>query len=186
MPSIPVTEPSTRLFLPGERIFALYAAFFVLYSKSHTIYPYAHFLSNVPNRAATLKRVQIQDVLPSDLPPGSNFPPVAGDFKEVYGQQDGEADPNEPSAGLWGAILTCFFTDTAKNIVDYLRIIHRILSPRGIWINLGPLLWHFEEDTTSDPSVELYLEEVKALAAQIGSKSQYVLDVRISFVSYWV
>ena len=32
----------------------------------------------------------------------------------------------------------------------------------------GPLLWHFEENTTSDPSVELDLEEVKALAAQIG------------------
>lgn len=25
----------------------------------------------------------------------------------------------------------------AKNIVNYLRIIHRILAPGGIWINLG-------------------------------------------------
>jgi|SRR5712671_4749755 len=32
----------------------------------------------------------------------------------------------------------------------------------------GPLLWHFEENITSDPSIELDLEEVKALAAQIG------------------
>jgi len=32
----------------------------------------------------------------------------------------------------------------------------------------GPLLWHFEENTTSDPSIELDLEEVKALAAHIG------------------
>jgi hypothetical protein len=27
----------------------------------------------------------------------------------------------------------------AKNIVNYLRIIHRILAPGGIWINLGKL-----------------------------------------------
>ena len=154
-----------------------------------------------------LKRVQIPDVLPSGLPPGSNFSLVAGDFEDVYGQQDGDADPDEPSAGLWDAVLTCFFIDTvttcslsctmerislmyyaqAKNIVNYLRIIHRILAPGGVWINLGmetipsmshasfdsesqlgPLLWHFEENTTSDPSIELDLEEVKTLAAHIG------------------
>jgi carnosine N-methyltransferase len=59
-----------------------------------------------------LKRVQIPDVLPSDLPSGSNFSLVAGDFEDVYGQQGGEADPDEPSAGLWDAVLTCFFIDT--------------------------------------------------------------------------
>ena len=59
-----------------------------------------------------LKRVQIPDILPSDLPPGSNFSLVAGDFEDIYGQQGGEADPDEPSAGLWDAVLTCFFIDT--------------------------------------------------------------------------
>jgi carnosine N-methyltransferase len=61
-----------------------------------------------------LKRVQIPDALPSDLPPGSNFSLVAGDFEEVYGQQDANADPDEPSAGLWDAVLTCFFIDTVS------------------------------------------------------------------------
>ncbi|KAF8263276.1 N2227-like protein-domain-containing protein [Lactarius quietus] len=152
--------------------YMLLTSFFILNRTQqvhqHTIYPYAHTLSNVPDRAAVLKRIQIPDVLPSDLPPGSNFSLVAGDFEEVYGQQDADADVDEPSAGLWDAVLTCFFIDTAKNIVNYLRIIHRILTPGGIWINLGPLLWHFEENTTSDPSIELDLEEVKALATHIG------------------
>ena len=84
--------------------------------QQHTIYPYVHSLSNLPNRAAMLKRVQIPDVLPSDLPPGSNFSLVAGDFEEVYGQQDREADPDEPSAGLWDAVLTCFFIDTVTSL----------------------------------------------------------------------
>ena len=59
-----------------------------------------------------LKRVQIPDVLPSDLPSGSNFSLVAGDFEDIYGQQSAEADADEPSAGLWDAVLTCFFIDT--------------------------------------------------------------------------
>jgi hypothetical protein len=32
----------------------------------------------------------------------------------VYGQQDVDADPDEPSAGLWDAVLTCFFIDTVR------------------------------------------------------------------------
>jgi carnosine N-methyltransferase len=64
--------------------------------------------------------------------------------------------------------MTCFFIDTAKNIVNYLRIIHRILAPGGVWINLGPLLWHWENNNTNDPSIELDLEEVKTLARAIG------------------
>jgi hypothetical protein len=43
----------------------------------------------------------------------------------------------------------------------------------------GPLLWHFEENTTSDPSIELDLEEVKTLAAHIG----FEIKVGISWPS---
>jgi len=32
----------------------------------------------------------------------------------------------------------------------------------------GPLLWHFENNTTNDPSIELDLEEVKKLVRDIG------------------
>ncbi|CAK5271691.1 unnamed protein product [Mycena citricolor] len=88
------------------------------------------------------------------------------DFEEIYGA-DGHS-PDEPQAGQWDAILTCFFIDTAKNVVNYLRIIHKILAPGGVWINLGPLLWHWENNSTNDPSIELTLEEVKELARAIG------------------
>ncbi|KAI0301377.1 N2227-domain-containing protein [Russula brevipes] len=167
--------------------YMLLASFFILNRtqqvRQHAIYPYVHSLSNVRNRAAMLKRVQIPDVLPSDLPQGSNFSLVAGDFEEVYGQQDADPDPNGPSAGPWDAVLTCFFIDTAKNIVNYLRIIHRILAPGGVWINLGPLLWHFEENTTSDPSVELDLEEVKKLAAHMGFEIKNERTIDTTYVN---
>ncbi|KAL0945887.1 hypothetical protein HGRIS_012171 [Hohenbuehelia grisea] len=134
--------------------------------EKFTIHPYVHSFSNVPNRDAMLREVRIPDVLPTGLPPGSDFSLVAGDFEEIYGS-DGE-DSEEPQAGQWDAVLTCFFIDTAKNIVNYLRIIHTILAPGGVWINLGPLLWHFENNNTNDPSVELDLDEVKQLCRKIG------------------
>lgn len=34
--------------------------------------------------------------------------------------------------------------------------------------HLGPLLWHFENNHSNDPSIELDLQEVKALARRIG------------------
>ena len=78
--------------------------------------------------------------------------PVLGDFEEIYGSEDGD---DEPHTGQWDAVLTCFFIDPvsqchsrlsytmstrfqqAKNIVNNLRVIHRILAPGGVWINLG-------------------------------------------------
>ncbi|KAH9829226.1 N2227-domain-containing protein [Rhodofomes roseus] len=149
--------------------YMLLASFFILNRtdsvNQHTIYPYVHSFSNLPNNAAMLRPITIPDITPSSLPQGSNFSLVAGDFEEIYGADD---DADEPHSGQWDAVLTCFFIDTAKNIVNYLRVIHRILAPGGVWINLGPLLWHFENNTTNDPSIELTLEEVKALARKIG------------------
>lgn len=151
--------------------YMLLASFFILNRtdaiEKHTIYPYVHSFSNLPNNHALLRPIRIPDVLPGSLPEGTNFSLVAGDFEEIYGA-DTEDKEGEPQAGEWDAVLTCFFIDTAKNIVNYLRIIHRILAPRGVWINLGPLLWHFENNSTNDPSIELTLEEVKALARKIG------------------
>ncbi|KAI0705395.1 N2227-domain-containing protein [Earliella scabrosa] len=150
--------------------YMLLASFFMLNRtdgvNKYTIYPYVHSFSNIPNTDALLRAITIPDVLPSSLPSGVDFSLVAGDFEEIYGGEDANAD--EPSAGQWDAVLTCFFIDTAKNVVNYLRIIHRILAPGGVWINLGPLLWHWENNTSNDPSVELTLEEVKELARKIG------------------
>ncbi|KAF8126788.1 N2227-domain-containing protein [Boletus edulis] len=146
----------------------------------HTIYPYIHSFSNIPSKEALLRPTKIPDVLP-DLPPGSDFSLVAGDFEEIYGAE--ATDESEPHAGQWDAVLTCFFIDTAKNIVNYLRIIHRILAPGGVWINLGPLLWHFENNSTNDPSIELDLEEVKALVRRMGFRLSDERTIETSYTS---
>ncbi|KAI0649903.1 N2227-domain-containing protein [Trametes meyenii] len=151
--------------------YMLLASFYILNRtdevNKHTIYPYVHSFSNIANEEGLLRPISIPDVLPSSLPAGSDFSLVAGDFEEIYGAED-DSDDAEPQVGQWDAVLTCFFIDTSKNIVNYLRVIHRILAPGGVWINLGPLLWHWENNATNDPSIELTLEEVKALARKIG------------------
>ena len=50
-----------------------------------------------------------------------------------------------------------------------------LLQEGGLWINLGPLLYHWADAHTYLPegelSIELSLEEVEAAAAQIGFKT---------------
>lgn len=37
----------------------------------------------------------------------------------------------------WDCVATCFFIDTAHNVLDYVETIWKILKPGGVWINLG-------------------------------------------------
>jgi len=115
------------------------------------IYPWIHSLSNSEKVEDQLAHVDIPDVLPGNISPKTNFSMVAGDFIEVYSA----LNYNE----YWDGIVTCFFLDTAKNILEYIEVISKILKPNAVWINLGPLLYHFENLFT-DPSFELSLEEV--------------------------
>lgn len=34
--------------------------------------------------------------------------------------------------GLWDAVVTCFFIDTAHNIIEYIEVISRILKDGGV------------------------------------------------------
>ena len=47
-----------------------------------------------------------------------------------------------------------------------------------LFIFAGPLLWHFENNNTNDPPIELDLEEVKALVRELSFR----LSVRLFFL----
>jgi hypothetical protein len=122
-----------------------------------------HQYSNVWSPADQLRRVRVPDVQPGGLPPTASMAMVAGNFLEVYQQQTGMAGARgvlcvglgcgcgwvagagqrtdwmgAEGAGMWDAVVTCFFIDTARNIVEYVRLIRRLLRPGGVWLNLGP------------------------------------------------
>jgi carnosine N-methyltransferase len=58
---------------------------------------------------------------------------VGGEFIEIYSKQKES----------WDCIITCYFIDTAHNIIEYTEVIWNALKPGGVWINLGPLLYHY-------------------------------------------
>ena len=39
----------------------------------------------------------------------------------------------------WDCVVTCYFIDTAHNVIAYIENISKILKPGGYWINLGKL-----------------------------------------------
>lgn len=63
--------------------------------------------------------------------------------------------------------MTCFFIDTAKNILEYLEVLYNTLKPNGIWINLGPLTYHYT-GVNGEISIELSWEEIFYAMEQMG------------------
>jgi N2227-like protein. len=77
-----------------------------------------------------------------------------GDFVEVYSQLAFKAK--------YGALLTCFFIDTASNIMEYLLTIRNVLVSGGVWVNVGPLQWH--QNAKIHPSAD----ELRILIESMG------------------
>lgn len=139
----------------------------VFEAYQHRIFPYSDNTCNLVNRADQFAEVLIPDLCASEAIEAlreknlsfGELSMVAGDFTEVY------AKPSQHKT--WSAVATCFFIDTAHNIVEYMEIIYNLLAPGGYWVNVGPLLYHFA-DSSDDLSIELSLGEVLTVAQRIG------------------
>ncbi|KAJ1719798.1 hypothetical protein LPJ53_005492 [Coemansia erecta] len=163
--------------------FMLFASNFVLNKTSelneHTIYPYVHQFSNVVRVEDQIRPVAIPDVLPRGLPFGDSaeFSMTAGDFIDIYSADD-EKDQ-------WDAIVTCFFMDTAKNVLAYLDTMWHAMKPGAVWINLGPLLWHFD-NVAGESSIEFTRNEFIDLVKKVGFElddSQFKESISVSYTA---
>lgn len=152
----------------------------------HTIYPWIHSFSNHSTRGRHLQGCKIPDIHPSTtMMAAEGVGPMtmcAADFLCLYS--------DEEHKDTYDAVATVFFLDTAPNLIRYLETIYHCLKPGGVLVNIGPLLWHFENnmpgnhghdddgdgehDTNNssgiaDPgSFELSDDEVMALVEKIG------------------
>ncbi|KAF1835834.1 methyltransferase [Decorospora gaudefroyi] len=154
------------------------------------IAPFALNGSNLVARDDQFRTFFVPDVHPatelakegvSRVPASERLSMSTGDFCVVYGRSD--------YAGVFDAVATVFFIDTAPNLIRYIEAVRNCLRPGGMWINLGPLLWHppprRENDADEDEeerkrrverdagigdpgSVELTNEEVVALVQHFG------------------
>ncbi|PJF19791.1 hypothetical protein PSACC_00404 [Paramicrosporidium saccamoebae] len=122
--------------------------------------PFALPFSNTVRLEDQFRKVHIPDVMIEGST--ADFSMVAGDFLEVYEDQQEE----------WNAIVTCYFIDTAKNIVRYIELIHALLRTGGVWVNTGPLLYHFEGHA-KEPSIELSVEEIRLLCKRVGLEIEH-------------
>ncbi|CAH1789883.1 unnamed protein product, partial [Owenia fusiformis] len=143
-------------------LFMLFTSNFILNSCNDTdcftLYPWVHQWCNNKKSADQTRPITFPDVNPAAIAPGSDFTMAAGDFLEVYNEKE-----------HWDCVATVFFIDTAHNVITYLERIWHILKPGGVWINLGPLLYHFA-DLTNEESIELSYEDLKHVIEKIGFK----------------
>ena len=122
--------------------------------------PLIHTFSNVYDEDAPFKHIAIPDEnLLEELnkTDTGEMSMVAGEFVHVY-----KGHLNE-----WDSVVTCFFLDTANNIIEYVETIYLILKQGGVWINMGPLLYHYSE-IESECSIELSWKELKHIIEGFG------------------
>lgn len=66
--------------------------------------------------------------------------------------------------GTYDLLVTCFFIDTAYNVLDYIEVVTDALKPGGLWINIGPVHW------VQSPyeSIHLTIEEIEDAMTTAG------------------
>lgn len=131
-----------------------------------TVYPWVLQTSNMRSLGDQLRPISFPDVVPYDVMSTSrgSLSMLAGDFVEVFSSEDLKE--------YYNAVVTCFFLDTAHNVIEYMETIWDILQPDGVWIHFGPLQWHWADAHTYLPeeevSIELPLDKVVEIAKNIG------------------
>ncbi|KAK1760909.1 carnosine N-methyltransferase [Echria macrotheca] len=114
-------------------------------AEKFTIYPWIHIFSNHRTRANHLRGYRVPDVHCAQVLHEAEqqnhggtgeMSMIAADFLCLYSGEDYRE--------MYDAVVTVFFLDTAPNLLRYLETIIHCLKPGGVLINIGPLLWHFE------------------------------------------
>ena len=137
--------------------------------EEFTIQPFIHTLSNLFNVESAFKKIKIPDEnIKEELSKTDTgkITMTSGDFCLSF----------QNKSNIFDSIVTCFFIDTANNIVEYIETIHNILKVGGLWINVGPLLYH-HSDSYNEISIELAWNEIKEII--IGYGFEFTKEKRI-------
>ena len=124
------------------------------------IQPLIHSFSNIYNEEDPFKKIMIPDEnLAEELSKTETgeMSMVAGEFCRVY----------KDKINFFDSVVTCYFIDTANNIIEYIETIYNILKVGGLWINFGPLLYHYT-DNENEVSIELSWNEIKNIIIGFG------------------
>ena len=135
--------------------------------------PFIHSFSNIFNEETPFKKILIPDEnLAEELSKTDigEMSMVAGEFCHVY----------KDKINFFDGIVTCYFIDTANNIIEYIETIHNIVKIGGLWVNFGPLLYHYTE-MENEISIELSWEEVKHIIIGYGFEFKKIEIVKTTY-----
>ena len=135
--------------------------------------PFIHSFSNIFNEETPFKKILIPDEnLGEELSKTDTgeMSMVAGEFCHVY----------KDKINFFDGIVTCYFIDTANNIIEYIETIHNIVKIGGLWVNIGPLLYHYTENE-NEISIELSWEEVKHIIIGYGFEFKKIETVKTTY-----
>ncbi|XP_039276498.1 carnosine N-methyltransferase [Nilaparvata lugens] len=121
----------------------------------YEIFPYIHSFDNVVKNEDQVTPVSLPDILPKI--PSSGLSMTCGDFVEVYSKLSEQFD----------CVATCFFIDCVPNTLQAIKVIYQNLKPGGLWVNNGPLKYHFDE-TESNSSIQLSREDLREVIVDTG------------------
>lgn len=120
--------------------------------------PSIHSFSNHYTEESVLKRYAFPDVDIRDELAKAEAKPIKfikGDFLLLY---KGKTD-------LYDLIVTLFFIDVSKNIIEYVEIMHDLLKKGGVWVNLGCLDYYHSRNHLS---IDLTWDELRLVIQNYG------------------
>lgn len=121
---VEANEVSLAMTSAAHKVFASQEAF--------TVHPFVtDFFVNEVESQQRYQAVRVHP--PNEALSHGHLSYTLGDFVEIYGSAQ---------ASYYDTVITCFFLDTATNVMQYLAILSNILPKGGQWINIGPLQWH--------------------------------------------
>jgi carnosine N-methyltransferase len=132
--------------------------YFFNYSKKNqfTFQPLIRSFSNFLTEDAVFRKFSFPDE-DINLEGKGKMSLLCGDFTTMYNDK-----PN-----TYDCVITCFFMDTAKNIFEYIDVIYNVLKKGGIWINFGPLSYHWV-GYENIPTIELPYDKLKEVIINYG------------------
>lgn len=127
--------------------------------KNVNVYPYLHTYSNHVTLNDQTRPVSISHSLEKP----NNLSIHTADFTKFNIANHLQSDESADNL----VFVTCFFLDTAENLIEYLQAINRLSSQfkgKKKWINLGPLKYG------TAAKIEISDEELKTLVKSMGWK----------------
>ncbi|CAI4229682.1 unnamed protein product [Auanema sp. JU1783] len=130
-------------------------------ANEHTIYPYIFDKSNSWSYEDQTRAVSFPDICPFEINQERKK------RKNFFGMEAGTFLESQKKENIWSCVVTAWFIDTANNILDYIEKIYEILKPGGLWINVGPLTYHFE-DVPGEASIEIPYKDLMRIISEVG------------------